>query len=225
LFQDFLASFSNLFSFENGQNKNQKSFYTWHDFVYRNFMMDLMQNLEPRFEKAGTILIDELDEVDEVLFFPQGRYEIGFEINGQKIFMLEYRQYNIIGAYYATFNQHSQEIYRTVTNCKGCFIRKQKWKELFERHPIVSETFKHKILNDFEKRIKFRINLQKQREIKKMKSRNTGNPMKYVFMTDKVSEKNNISTCELSRDESEVIQIISEKLEENIEILTDNLLP
>jgi hypothetical protein len=45
-------------------------------------MMDMMQHLEPRFEQKNTILIDELDEVNEILFFPEGQYEIGFEING-----------------------------------------------------------------------------------------------------------------------------------------------
>lgn len=45
-------------------------------------MMDLLHHLEPRFEPKETILIDELDEVNEVLFFPEGQYEIGFEING-----------------------------------------------------------------------------------------------------------------------------------------------
>ena len=67
-------------------------------------MMDLMQHLEPRFEQKNTILIDELDEVNEILFFPDGQYEIGFEINGQKKFIIEYRQSNMIGAYYACFN-------------------------------------------------------------------------------------------------------------------------
>jgi hypothetical protein len=108
-------------------------------------MMDLMQHLEPRFEPKNSILIDELDEVNEVLFFPQGRYEIGFEINGVKKFMLEYRHYNIIGAYHVTFNQSCQFIFRTVTDCKGCFIRKQEWKELFDRHPIVTDSFKLKL--------------------------------------------------------------------------------
>jgi hypothetical protein len=67
-------------------------------------MMDLMQHLEPRFEQKNTILIDELDEVNEILFFPEGQYEIGFEINGQKKFIIEYRLSNMIGAYYACFN-------------------------------------------------------------------------------------------------------------------------
>ena len=142
LFQDFLYSFSKMFSIENHQNKNENSFYTWNDFVYNNFMMDLLQKLEPRFEVKGTILIDELDEVNEILFFPEGKYEIGFEINGQKKFILEYRYFNMIGGYYATINQNSQFIFKTVTDCKGSFIRKQQWKDLFERHPMVAEGFK-----------------------------------------------------------------------------------
>ena len=86
-----MRTFGKLFCIQNFQNKNENSYYTWNDFVYRNFMMDLMQHLEPRFEQKNTILIDELDEVNEVLFFPEGQYEIGFEINGQKKFIIEYR--------------------------------------------------------------------------------------------------------------------------------------
>ena len=44
-------------------------------------MIDLLSTLEPRKEEKGTILLNELDEVNEVIFFDNGAYEIGYEIN------------------------------------------------------------------------------------------------------------------------------------------------
>ena len=45
------------------------------------FMLDLMNNLLPRHEVAGTILIEELESVLEVIFILEGQIEIGYEIN------------------------------------------------------------------------------------------------------------------------------------------------
>ena len=41
-------------------------------------MMDFLLNLEPRNEEAGVIVYNELDEINEVIFFNKGTYEIGF---------------------------------------------------------------------------------------------------------------------------------------------------
>ena len=43
-------------------------------------MMELMYVLEPRMEAADTILMNELDQVNEVLFFTKGKHDIGFEM-------------------------------------------------------------------------------------------------------------------------------------------------
>ena len=44
-------------------------------------MLDIMQALEPRKEPRRTVIYNELDEVNEVLFFSNGTYQIGFELN------------------------------------------------------------------------------------------------------------------------------------------------
>ena len=46
--------------------------YTWHDKDYRDYMRNIIAVLEPRVEEAGTVLVKELDEFDEVIFFIQG---------------------------------------------------------------------------------------------------------------------------------------------------------
>lgn len=62
LFSDFLESFKNTFCFPKHENPNDCAFYTWFDFDYRCFMIDILQSLEPRCENRETILVHELDE-------------------------------------------------------------------------------------------------------------------------------------------------------------------
>ena len=69
LFRDFLKDYAKTFSFENVLNPNQPSFFTWEDHCYRVFMQAFLSKLEPRKERPGTMILNELDEVDEVIFF------------------------------------------------------------------------------------------------------------------------------------------------------------
>ena len=52
-----------------------------HDPDYRQFMLELVQNLEPLSHPAGTILMDELDEVGELTFVHKGKVAVGYELN------------------------------------------------------------------------------------------------------------------------------------------------
>ena len=67
---------------------NQNAFYTWHDFHYKTFMESLLYLLEPRIEQRGVILQDELDEVNEVVFFENGQVDVGFCINRKQQFVI-----------------------------------------------------------------------------------------------------------------------------------------
>ena len=44
-------------------------------------MLELVQNLEPLSHPAGTILMDELDEVGELTFVHKGKVAVGYELN------------------------------------------------------------------------------------------------------------------------------------------------
>ena len=81
-------------------------------------------------------MYNELDEQNEVLFFEQGMYEIGYEINRVKKYVLKYRNTknsaNVIAAYGATFNKRSSFIIKTCTECSGFFIRKQNWQRIMK---------------------------------------------------------------------------------------------
>jgi hypothetical protein len=78
-------------------------------------------------------LYNELDEVNEVIFFNKGDFDVGFEINRERYFVVRYQNNqnaNIIGAYGATFNKRSKFIYKTASYCEGFYVRKTKWKTL-----------------------------------------------------------------------------------------------
>lgn len=44
-------------------------------------MLKVLQNLEPRFEKAKHLIYEELDEISEVVFIREGTVDVGFRIN------------------------------------------------------------------------------------------------------------------------------------------------
>lgn len=62
-------------------NFHAHTFYTWNDTQYRDFMMDMLMKLEPRYESENTIIIDELDEMTEIIFVYKGIINVGYEIN------------------------------------------------------------------------------------------------------------------------------------------------
>lgn len=67
-------------------------------------MMELLQSLEPRIEEKNVILFNELEEMNEVLFFTNGVHEIGYELNGVKKYVLKFKNTTPIGAYGVTFD-------------------------------------------------------------------------------------------------------------------------
>ena len=51
-------------------------------------MLQVFGSLVPRFEKSGTIIVDEFDEINELLFFNEGKIGIGYNINHDKKFCI-----------------------------------------------------------------------------------------------------------------------------------------
>ena len=51
-------------------------------------MINILTCLEPRFEEKGTILYNELEEMNEVIFFSKGKVDIGYEFNYKKKFVI-----------------------------------------------------------------------------------------------------------------------------------------
>ena len=81
-----------------------------------------MGAIEPRFEPKYTLLIQELDEYLEVIFFTSGVYKVGYTLNGRPQYVIPYKSTDkghAIGHYGATFHKRAKFIYKTVNDCHG----------------------------------------------------------------------------------------------------------
>ena len=78
LFAEFLHTFVDTFKI---YKPNSSKLMTWEDQNYRNFMLGILQSLEPRHEYKGTILFEELQEISEIIFISKGNIDIGYELN------------------------------------------------------------------------------------------------------------------------------------------------
>ena len=122
--------------------------------------------MEPRREEKDTILLQELDEINELIFFDNGTYEIGYEINRVEKFVIRFKNHKVLEAYGATFSKRSAFIYKTTTECKGYFIRKCNWQKILSNHVELADDMKIKIINDYEFNIRKKINRAKRIDTK-----------------------------------------------------------
>lgn len=175
LFVGFLKAFSKVFSIPKHDNPNRYAFFTWNDQCYHNFMLEVLKNLECRREDKGVILYNELDEQNEVLFFETGMFEVGYEINRFVKYVMRFKntssRSNVIGAHGATFNKRSLFIYRTVTECKGFFIRKQNWIHIIDENPQLADNLRNQVNHDFETRLRVKVMRLKDKDLKKWSER------------------------------------------------------
>ena len=171
-------------------------------------MIQMFISLEPRFEDPGTIVLDELEESGEVLFFREGSFKIGFEINGKHFYALKFKNVRFlreqpkgegkevipyqdgepIGQYYCTFNIKSQFIHKTISYCNGFFIRKKSWLKMLsgDQDELLIECFKTQVKKSYKKQ-EVKLMRQKQFEINKMKQRSDINHFKYVTTQEEIS--------------------------------------
>ena len=84
--------------------------------------------MEPRSQKGGQVIFEELAEVNEVIFFTKGSINIGFEINRDIKYVLRIDKDILIGAYNVVYNKRSRFNYKTCQNCEGYSIRRIYWK-------------------------------------------------------------------------------------------------
>lgn len=60
--------------------------------MFKSFMVDVLMSLEPRKIKKGTLIVEENEEWGEVYFFMEGNVAMGYEVNKQKKFVLEFKE-------------------------------------------------------------------------------------------------------------------------------------
>ena len=136
-------------------------------------MQDFLSKLEPRFEVAQTVLLNELDEVDEVCFYNQGQCDIGFEINRRQYYELRLRTAIIIGAYNVAFKRRSKFIYKTSTMCSGYSIRKSNWHGIMSDpdHKLLAGMLRKHVKSEFELNILWKLTPIKDTMVAKWKKR------------------------------------------------------
>lgn len=133
---------------------------------YREFIKAVLTNLEPLYIKQGTTILDELEEVDEIIFCYSGVIYIGYEINKKRRFCVKYSNGGVIGAYGCTFNQRSNYIVYANSNSDCTFIRKQNWiNNVLGVDQTITTIFKRKILNDHFFKLMVKIDIDKKRTL------------------------------------------------------------
>ena len=116
-------------------NYLEKQFLTWSERIFSEFTIMLLTKLEPRFENPKTIIFEELDDVEEIIFVHKGSVVVGYEINKVKKYNLVLKDKAIIGAHDVTFNKKSQFVYSTLSRIEGFFIRRENWLEILRENP------------------------------------------------------------------------------------------
>ena len=176
LFSSFLQKFKDFFTIEKESDPDlyqgtQPEFYSWEDSDYRDFMMEFLQNLEPRLEKAGSILFEELEEINEIFFVSEGQIEIGFELNKQRKFVIRYTNKTVIGGYNCTLDKRSIFVYKCRTDCEGYTIRKEQWQAILEQFEKIRLTIERNVETDYIQNIMTKVLNAKKATIKKLQKR------------------------------------------------------
>ena len=156
-FGHFLEVFKTTFIIENPQGQ----IYTWKDDEYIEFMMQFLRDLDPRHELANSLIFDELDDINEVLFIQKGVVEIGYQLNKQRKYVVRYEDKTMIGAYNCTFNMRIIFCYRAKTLCEGMSMRKSNWIKLLNQHQEIGNLIKKNVTFDYITNIKNKINREK----------------------------------------------------------------
>ena len=154
-------------------NPDQPAFFTWENSMYSNFMFDLLKVLEPRIQQKNDIVFNELDEVNEVIFFMTGAIDIGFEINRKQAYVLRIDNNILIGAYNVAYNKRTKFIYKAYKECSGFMIRRIDWKRFMYQpeHKTVAGLLRHQIKKDYEIFIMNKVRLEKARALVKWNQR------------------------------------------------------
>jgi hypothetical protein len=111
------------------------------------------------------IIFNELEDISEIFFFDKGSIDLGYEINRKKMFKLRFKEFNVLGAFYVSFERKAMFITKAYTACTGYSIRRNNWLQTLKDIPDVARPCKHKILHDFYKDIRKPMLVQKNRDI------------------------------------------------------------
>ena len=92
----FLISYRNYFEFPIDEFTNREgikicnSRICWGDPDFVNLMRRIVGTMQPRFDEADTILVNELDEFLEIIFIIEGSFRCGYTLNGQRNWAIQF---------------------------------------------------------------------------------------------------------------------------------------
>lgn len=149
LYNDFLLCFRHNFKIP----KENQVFYNWNDPIYRDFMIELLQHLEPHFEHKDAILYQELELIQEILFHQEGLIDVGYEVSRVPRYVIRMPTGSIIGAWNCLKNQKSLFQFKCSSEIKGFMLRKLIWKQLMDSYSEITGFLQQKLSNEFEFKI------------------------------------------------------------------------
>jgi hypothetical protein len=71
---------------------------------YAEFIIKLLRSLESKIETEDSMIFEELDEINEVIFILDGVIDLRYQINKIKKYVLRFDCNFVVGAYNCTFN-------------------------------------------------------------------------------------------------------------------------
>mmetsp|Transcript_10851 Transcript_10851/g.18162 ORF Transcript_10851/g.18162 Transcript_10851/m.18162 type:complete len:747 (+) Transcript_10851:337-2577(+) len=178
LYSDFLKTFRDTFTIPRDYKKwleekaRYSDYFSWNDQDYREFMIRVFMNLEPRFERAGYNLIEANDEINEIFFISKGDCDVGFVCNNENRFVLRFSNKVVIGAFNCTFGKRAFYCYRCFTTCEGYSIRKVSWMSVLSEFPEVATTIKENVKMEYVTKIQSKVERSLKQYVQNMSKRN-----------------------------------------------------
>lgn len=134
-------------------------------------MIQILMSLEPRFETAGTTILEELQEINEIIFISKGKVAVGFEINKKKEFALTFNDKVVIGAYNCTFKKRANYCFYCLSFCEGYSLRKASWLESLDNFPEIAIAVRQNVVTEYKNKIMMRMEKSKRELINRMRKR------------------------------------------------------
>jgi hypothetical protein len=144
LFKDFMYLFKSHFLRlvrEDSNGRPERAFWGWEDNAFQQFMIKLLQSLEPRFYHKKQYIFDQGEEVNEQIYITSGSYSIGFHLNNnsnQTYFHVKLKHKTIIGGYENLLGYESEFYYKALNFTEGYGLRKCNLKPIMTKFPDIS---------------------------------------------------------------------------------------
>ena len=153
LFDEFIYMFKEHFKFHKLEFSKRIEI-GWSDNNYQQFMLKMLQALEPRSYPPHSFLFEENEEVNEQVYVLSGSLTVGFKHNEQRFYYVKLEKKSCIGAYENMLSCNSEFYYRALSVVEGLGIRKLKLKPLLDRYPPLRDQLQKKVIQNYFANIK-----------------------------------------------------------------------